>query len=28
VPFRHPRVDFDRPEIVREMLAEWAAPLR
>jgi len=28
VPFRHPRVDLDRPEVVREMLAEWAAPLR
>ena len=27
VPFRHPRVDFDGPEVVREMLAEWA-PLR
>jgi len=24
VPFRHPRVDFDRPETVRETLAAWA----
>lgn len=31
VPFRHPRVDFDRPEAVRAVLAAWgtaAAPLR
>jgi hypothetical protein len=31
VPFRHPRVDFDRPEAVRAALAAWnaaAAPLR
>ena len=24
VPFRHPRVDFDRPETVRETLVDWA----
>ena len=31
VPFRHPRVDFDRPEAVRQTLAAWGgatAPLR
>lgn len=31
VPFRHPRVDFDRPEAVRAALAAWGsapAPLR
>jgi N-acetylglucosamine malate deacetylase 1 len=28
VPFRHPRVDFDRPEAVRAVLAEWAGRIK